>query len=145
MKKKGINLRKFLVLLLIAVLVVIGLTSIFYAKFKIAHYQEYDMLLKVVEDKSSIGIGIIPGMIYFGKMSYGSRSIQKIEILHNYKEPLLVQISASGDMGGWITVSENNFIIEKDSKKIVEVIATVPEGASTGNHTGKLKVYLKRI
>jgi hypothetical protein len=103
------------------------------------------MLLKVIDEKSSIGIGIIPGMMYFGKMSEGDSGMQKIVLSHNYQNPVLVQIVASGSLKNWVAVSDNNFVLKGNVKKTVNITATVPEGASLGNHTGKLKVYLKRI
>ena len=145
MKKKRFSISKTVVLLLIAVLVTIGVTSIIHTRYTTLNYKEYDMLMKVTADESGIGIGIIPGMMYFGKMSEGNSGMQKIVLRHNYHDPVLVQVVASGRLKGWVAVSENNFILEGGVTKTVNVTATVPEGASLGNHTGKLKVYLKRI
>lgn len=143
--KQKFSLVKLIILLGIVVLLTVGVTSFLYAKYKIVRYQEYGMLLKVTDNKNDVGIGIIPGMIYFGRMASGNGAMQKIEIKHNYYEPLLVQIAASGDLKKWVTLSENNFVLEKDVMKTINVTAMVPEGASLGNHTGKLKIYLKRI
>ncbi len=144
-KKQKFSILKILVLLLTIVLIIIGVTSILYTRHKIISYKEYDLLLKVVDDKSGFGIGIIPGMIYFGKMSAGNSGMQKIILKHNYQSPVLVQIVASGNLKNWVTISDNDFVLEKDVTKTVNITATVPEGASLGNHTGKLKVYIKRI
>ncbi len=144
-KRHKFSISNALVLLLIVILIVLVITSIFYSRSKILHYQEYNLLLKVTNDTSGFGIGIIPGMIYFGKMSAGNSGMQQVVLMHNYQEPVLVQMVVSGSLKNWVVVSDNNFVLERNVKKTVNVTATVPEGASLGNHTGKLKIYLKRI
>jgi len=143
MKKKEMPTYKLVILLVIAVLLSIGVTSWIYSFYKILNYTEYPISLNIAE-KNQIGFNLNPGVLSFGKVPQGATAIRNATVSQRYPFDVLVRIEITGKVKQLVFVKENLFILPSNITKTIEVVASVPENQTTGNYTGKLKVYFER-
>ncbi|NIO23322.1 MAG: hypothetical protein GTN38_04845 [Candidatus Aenigmarchaeota archaeon] len=128
----------------VAVLLAISFTYLWFENFVIYSTEEVDMHLKVTEGYM-VGVNTRTDALYFGKVRKGGLSTRKI-ILDNYDEnPHFVQIRTFGDLSKWVYVSDNNFVLPSNESKNVSVSCDVPIDADVGNYTGKLQVVYFNI
>jgi len=143
MKKKGIPIYKAAILLLVAVLLSVGLTSFIYSFYKIVGYIEYPISLTVAE-KNQIGFNLDPGVLNFGKVPQGGSAKRNATVSQNYPFDVDVRIEVTGKVKQMVYLKDNYFILPPNTTKQVEIFASVPEDQKLGNYTGKLRVYFER-
>ena len=141
---KQIDIYKAVLLIISAILITVGVTSIIYSAYKIADYKEYPIYLQVASD-NQLGFDIRKDAISFGKVPVDSTGIIKINLAHNSPNPLNVVMESSGQTKKFVVITENNFVLEPGVTKTIEIYAVVPANAQFGNYTGKLEVLFKRI
>ena len=141
--KSKLPLHKAILIVIIAVLFTAGITSILYSFHKIIDYKEFNIQLQVTEEKH-IGFNLDPGVFNFGKVPQGSTAKRNATIDHKYPQPILVKMEITGNAKELVNVDKNFFILEPNVVKQVQVSAKVPSNQSTGNYSGKLKVYFER-
>lgn len=73
----------------------------------------------------------------------GGSNTRSINLIHNYKGPLLVVIKVEGEMAGWVNF-ENNFVLEPGVNKKVDIDVSIPSSVGYGNYTGDLIVIFKK-
>jgi len=145
-KKEKKSLFRGLILSVSVILLTASLTSIVYTQYKIVYAKKYPMLLKVVDEQKIIGLAVpVNDTITFGKVPRGASSVAKLNISNYEESPVFVTINAKGKLSGWIGLSDNNFILEKNESKEIKVTATVPANAPSGNYSGTLFVVVKRV
>lgn len=100
---------------------------------------------QTIDYKMSLIVGKTPGinadtdMIAFGRLPPTGSALRKID-LGNKGSSKKVEIKASGNLSDWTTVSENNFVLEKNENKTIKIIAKVPSEAEHGNYFGTFRV-----
>lgn len=134
---KILNLILFLVLIFI-----IGsiLTIFIYNKYNILKYQEINMSVRVQNGSSSFNTST--EALNFARIYPGGEVVKRIDI-HSLRKSL-VRIEAEGSIADFIYVSDNNFIMEQDEYKQVEINLVVPVDTLEGSYDGKLKIYFLR-
>jgi hypothetical protein len=140
--KNRISLSKFAILLILAVAAAIGLMCIVYSNYIIYDYQEKNMYLTV---DNYVGFNAANDSIYFGTVPLGGSASRNIVLKHSYSKPLFVQLKPSGYLSNFVSVSDNNFILEPNKNKIISVSVYVPKNMEYGNYTGKLAVVYRKI
>ena len=95
----------------------------------------YDLQIKV---GGYAGFNTARDKIYFGTVPPGSTGQRNFTLNHTYSVPVKVNFTVEGDLAGWITISEVNFLLEPAKKKEIEIKATPPMNQPYGTYTGKL-------
>jgi hypothetical protein len=135
---KTISILKIALMLTLIFIVGIILTVIVYNKYNLLKYQEIDMIVRVENGSSSFNTGT--DLLDFARIYPGGGVVKRIDI-HSLKKSL-VHLKVDGAIADFISFSENNFIMEPNEYKQVEVYLNVPKEIPEGNYTGKLKVYI---
>jgi len=141
-QKNRISLSKFAILLILAVAITVGIMCIVYSYYVIYDYQEKNMYLTV---DNYVGFNAANDSIYFGTVPLEGSASRNIVLKHSYSKPLLVQLKPSSYLSKFVSVSDNNFILEPDINKTIIVNVYVPKNMDYGNYTGKLGVIYRRI
>ena len=107
---------------------------------------KYDMDINVSTDKI-IGFNVGTDAVHFGKVpseKATGRSADAIRELtvNSGDSDVKVTIKTSGDMGSWVTIEPNEFYLNKNQSKVVELTARVPYYVEPGFYTGKVIVTL---
>lgn len=136
------RLSKFLLLVLITILVSFSSTSLFYTYYIIQDVQELDMKMKIGD---VVGLDTNESVISFGIIPKKGGSSQRTVRLKNMKdEPLKVYTKKSGEMAGWVYISEENFVLQPDERKELKFTAIPPKDAEKGAYTGKVRFIFTR-
>lgn len=132
------NKKSFAVLVIVCagILVWLVLADVYFSS---AEVSEFDMHL-IVGDV--IGFNIDNDKLWFGIVPPGSEGVRHIDLSNNYDYPVKVKVSSHGELRPWIFVSENNFVLEPNETKSIDVIANVPSDLEKDYsvYEGKLKV-----
>jgi len=137
MKKKQLVL-----IIFIFIFLTIGITSIFHFYYTTLDIKELPMMVRV-SDKLGIDVGT--DMIRFGGLRPGGGSKRIFHLTNNHDIKVLIQFIPMGDIGDLVSISENNFIIQPEEHKTVDIGIGIPQDMPYGNYTGKLKVIIKRV
>jgi len=86
-----------------------------------------DMLMDVYVDASA-GMNIDTDAIHFGKVPPGATSGRRM-LVSGGDQRTQVTFETSGQLSGWVSVSENNFILEPHQNKSVDINLAVPATA----------------
>lgn len=141
---KGVSIKKAVLLLLAIVLIVSGIISLVYSSYRVVSYKEYPIHFQVVSDPD-VGFNISADSLNFGKLPLESTGKIKIKLENSFSEPLLVVMEIFGDAKKFVVPAENNFILEQNTTKAVEIYAIVPANATTGEYSGKMGVLFKKV
>jgi len=96
----------------------------------------YDMYLTVDDN---VGVNADADAIWFGTVPPAGKGTRQLSFGEGNVG--LVVIKTSGELARWVSVSDNNFIIEANATKTVKVIVSVPADAERRDYVGKLNVY----
>jgi len=96
----------------------------------------YDMYLTVDDN---VGVNADADAIWFGTVPPAGKGTRQLSFGEGNAG--LVVIKTSGELAKWVSVSDNNFIIEANATKTVKVIVSVPADAERRDYVGKLNVY----
>lgn len=141
-KEKHKKKNKKIILVLLAILFISSAGFIFYnSSYNIAATKEAEMFIFVGEN---IGFDVNESYVHFGLVRPGGISEKTVNVSNFYEMPLKVYIRLTGDFSKWISIGENNFILQKDESRLVKLQANVPKGAEFGNYTGKILVIFRR-
>ena len=131
------------ILLLVAALVSITFTILFYSFYKIADVKEINMTLVV---GNHTGLDVDTEKLAFGMVMPKGSSCTRYVTLSNKKDyPLKVYINFYGSLAECVFVSENYFILNPEEEKKLSFSAIAPRNAAYGNYTGKARFVFKRI
>lgn len=131
--------KKIILLLIIAAIISITLTSLFYSFYKVDYVREFDMSI-VIGDH--VGIDTSPDALSFGMVPPGGSSAKRNINIYNPKNyPLKVNVNKYGEIKYWVSASPSTFIIKENEGKQVSFVVSPPSNAEYGNHTGKVRFY----
>jgi len=137
------KLSKIILILLIVFFVLIGATSFIYYYTHKAEIISISMDL-IVEDSNIIGMNADADALHFGTVPKGGGSVRKLDITNKKNYPLSVNISIEGDFADWISISDNNFILQPEESLRVEFETKVPEDAPFRTYNSTAYVTLRR-
>lgn len=137
------RLKIFKVVLLLVMIFFLGsiFTILIYTKYNIYEYREINMSVRIQNGSSSFNTSTEE--LNFARIYPGGEVAKKIQ-LHSLIRSR-VRIEKEGNISDFIYVSDNNFIIQDNETRQLEVSLIVPADALEGAYNGKLKIYfLKR-
>jgi hypothetical protein len=143
-KKDGLSLKTTTALILIVFLLGLGGTMFYYAFYKVAYVQTFDILVKSVPG-NRVGFNA-DATLHFGKIpSSGGRAEKEMVLLNDWDIPLLLQIRIKGEAAQFIHVQDNNFVLQPREVRKLKVIVIIPDGFDqVGNYTGEAKILYIR-
>lgn len=144
MKGKIDGRRVILLLALAAVLSYLVTMTAFYLVYSSSIYEirELDMDVYI---SNTPGLNIDDDAIHFGKIPPGSSGRRNITI-DNDAVPNLVSLEAHGDMAQWVSVSQNDFVMDGYDSIELSVIVHVPGDAEVpGYSSGTLLIIFRNV
>lgn len=126
-------------ILLIVLLALIGFQALFLLDFFRVRAVEYDMYLTV---ENISGFNTDTDAVYFGAIQPTGGGTKLIDFT-NGPSRVYVSIVLSGELAGWVYVSDNNFYMNPFEQKQIKVTVAVPLGAEYRDYTGKIRFLLK--
>lgn len=133
------RLKKTLLILTAAFMVAVLGTLFFYYLVVVDRVMEYEMELKVTEP-GHMAFNVGTDKIYFSKVPPGSSGRRTLEVRGAEERDMKVKFEAFGELGEWIELEDNYFVIPKNITRNVTIVATVPYNATPGvNVTGTLR------
>jgi len=133
MKAKKENIL-FYVLLVISVILVI---------FSIWLLSKRPIETRILDTKfmigSYLGLGVTnKSILEFGMIVSGGSAVRRVNITHNYKFPVKVEILASKNIADFISIDSNLTIMPGENKSIPVTVYAIPN-ASYGTYSGRIK------
>ena len=95
-----------------------------------------------VADK--VGFNTNTDALYFGRGLPGSGATRTIQLNNSYSYPVMVSITLSGDITPYLSVSDNNFLLEPGELKVITYFIATPADTPYGNLTGSTTFIFKR-
>ena len=134
LQKKIVALSAFLVLILL-VYWLLEMTQIYDVK---------ELEMEVYVDRI-VGVNVDTDKIYFGTVAPGGSSTRAVTMTAGpYRS--LVTIQYTGDISEWVSVSDNNFVVEANQSMRVDVQVKIPENTDVpGYRKGVLRIVFRRI
>lgn len=133
------RVNRFLVLAIIAA---IAGTLAFQRFYLIKDTHTLAMDLMVGE---KVGFNLNNDSIHFGTTYKGGGSRRSIVVENTYSIPLKVSIELYGNISGFVSVSENDFVLLPGAREPVTFFAQTPPEVGYGNYTGTAKLGFYRI
>ncbi len=130
----------------LALMILIGFVLVFGGMlfYNFYYIKEIRVLRMQLEVADKIGVNVDDDAIYFGKVYPGNTARRIIEISNNYADPLIVSITIKGDISPFVSVSQNEFILEPGEDKVVTYYASTTKETPKLNYTGETRVFFKR-
>ncbi|MCX6710056.1 MAG: hypothetical protein NTV63_03855 [Candidatus Woesearchaeota archaeon] len=99
-----------------------------------------------VTEPMHVGLGLRKerDMMFFGAIPPLGKGYTQFAVTNEYDKELLVRIEVEGELKPWIEIAYNDFILEKNETRKVDLIAYVPENASLGQRNSTLIVTFLR-
>lgn len=139
---KEMKIGRFLFLLIAAVVLSAFFAYFFYNYFIVENIIYLDMAAKVGDH---FGLNADADAIRFGMVIPGTSGERSVLISNNAAYPLSVIILKSGDIAGWVDISENNFILKKNESRQIIFWLNAPKNSDFGNYTGKVQIIFKKV
>lgn len=141
--------KKFIERILFFILMTLIALSIFFFFFNLMNY--YSILEKrivyskiIVGDRA--GFDINGTALTFGRITpKGTSASRNINLINFYNKKVKVEILAEGDIARFISISENNFILQKNETRKIGFVVTSPENTEYGTYDGNVIIVVKRI
>lgn len=143
--EKNINKKgtyKLFFLILIIFLIVPSLMILFYNYYYIVEVKVLPVSVEVI-DYNTIGINLDTKGIYFDKVKQNSEAKRGIFVENKNYMDLVIDIKVEGNISKMIKVSENNFILKQNEKKLI-VFYCYTENNPVGKYKGYAKFVFKR-
>lgn len=134
---------KFVLLILVLILAVIGATQVAYSVYKYPSSKYLPMYVKVVAEPH-IGLNTRTDGLYFGTIPRGDSGRRFMNITNSHNTPVEVEITLKGDLAGWVYPSRNYFVLQPGETSQINVDVVIPNAAPTGDYSGQMYIVMKR-
>ena len=99
-----------------------------------------DMYLTVGD---TVGFNGDTDAIWFGIVPPGGTGIKHINIAADETGEFVIKLH--GELASWVSVSDNNFILNRGENRSVSIFASVPLDAKYRDYNGTLEVYIRKV
>ncbi|MFH2020472.1 MAG: hypothetical protein ABIJ34_03600 [archaeon] len=83
--------------------------------------------------------------LYFGNGYPGTTTKRYIILNNSHEYPVLISIRLEGDLTPFVSVSENNFVLQPADMHVITYYVKSPKETSYGNYTGLSTLIFKRV
>ena len=146
------EIKKFLFLLIIAVILSISFTYLFYnlysynnkIYYRDVKIDEINMSLEVPVSKRSYGVNIDTDAFHFGRLPRGAGATRHLNVTnyHNFSV-FFYMVKDNSNLSEIVGIGPNNFILKPFEYRTVNVAAQVPKGFKSGNYSGKVGIMVR--
>ncbi len=98
--------------------------------------------VEFIIDKN-IGVNLNSSELNFGKVPIGGSVFKRVIIENNYEFSIKIKIFVSKSISDFILI-EKEYVLSPEEKIFVPIILNVPETASFGNYSGKIKFEFRK-
>ena len=112
-----------------------------YPYFSPLHIEEIYMYITV---GNYTGFNVNTSALFFGTVVKSGSSERYVVVTNEYNESLKVKINIKGELKDWTRLSENNFMLEKNANKTVNVKVNIPPDAESGGYTGTMEIRFRK-
>lgn len=122
-------------------ILVTSYTFVYLSTVNIYSVTEFSMDLKV---STIIGFYVGDDAVHFGYVPPGGGGMKEMNIdVGKYKT--LVSIDADGNISKWVTISDNDFIMEPNTNRTLRIFVNVPEDAPLEtDYSGNITIVLRK-
>ncbi len=140
---RRIDMKTSLLLVVLAVSLSVLASLVFFWFFNINTVYDVKMFSMDLTVMSTMGFHVGDDAIHFGHIPPGGGGMKEMHIEVG-KRRTVVWIEAEGNISEWISISENDFVVEPFSNKSIEVFVNVPDDAPLNTYyEGNITVLLK--
>lgn len=95
-----------------------------------------------VSDK--VGFDINGSALTFGSIPGKGSSSREIFLDNYYNQSVKIEIYVKGEIGDFMQISENNFVLLENERKKVSFVVSFPEGTKLGEYRGRVYILIKK-
>ncbi len=137
-------MKKFYKVSLIILVIILIVSSIIlllkvYDVYESTITKTFDSYL-IVSDSG--GVGLVPGVVFFGKMRPGDRSTAIINTNSTFDYPMYFSARAEGQIKQFFV--NNNFILQPYENKSVYLSVIIPKNTTFGRYEGRVIISLRK-
>jgi hypothetical protein len=143
-KTKGLTLKKTFFISLFVVIFSLLFSYLIINHLMVFAIHETRMDIKVINE-SIAGVNVDTDAIHFGKVQKGAESMRVLTFINNDNKPHLIIIKSFGNISSFVSVSENNFVLQPHALKNITVVARPPIDAKEGYYEGVLQAIFMNM
>jgi len=95
----------------------------------------------IVSDRG--GVGIMPGIIFFGKMRPGDRGSATIHLNNTINKRILMEITSSEELTPYFL--EQEIILRPYENRTLDLTVVIPKNSTLGEYRGKVIIITKKL
>lgn len=134
--------KKAISYLIIAFLVGILISTSFYYFVIIDNIQKYEIQLEVGKVG---GFNVATDKLYFGILPAGGVGKRTLELYGRDDRDTRVFLDIKGELKPWIRISDNDFILPKNTTKNITISMIVPKNATMKNYSSEVIGKFHRV
>ncbi|MBU4300211.1 MAG: hypothetical protein ABIF85_03215 [Nanoarchaeota archaeon] len=113
--------------------------------YEINRYPARVEISNVSGQNITMGFALDPESINFGIIPRGGNLGKRFITLENVAEgPSKIMLTAYGNISPMVKFSENNFLLQKDAPKPIEIILETKNDTALGNYSGEIDIIVKK-
>ncbi|MFH1710819.1 MAG: hypothetical protein ABH840_00740 [Nanoarchaeota archaeon] len=140
---KSILKNNLILYLALIFLFVIFICLYFYFNYSFSIIEKREIYTKVILS-DHYGIDINGTALSFGMIVPGGSASKELTIGNDYERDVKVQFLVKGEIGEFVRISENNFILNKNKSRKIDFSVSVPSSAKYGVYEGKVIVVIRK-
>ena len=131
----------------IAVIALLVIMFVIMPQRAILKQDSIEIDVKIIPDDASVGFNVDTDALHFGAFPAGYEIYRPIGVHNEMDKEVVVLMSFSGDLAGWMHIEEGNrMVLKPNTDKNATVYMTVPMDAEADTYTGQLNlVYKKKL
>ncbi len=137
-KKKTITL----LVIWFFIISIIFLTASLTLSTLVQEFKNLDIQLTVA---NHLGFNTDTDKLYLGTIPQGNTGSRSIVIENKEYKKSVIRLKVFGELKNWVTVSENNFVLQKGESKTVKIEVSVPEDAEQKDYQSWLVIFFTRF
>lgn len=103
--------------------------------------EKYQAVVKVVGENRETTVNAVADGLDFGSLVEGNSSARFVTIKNNGKYGVYVKVYKLGEIGKFIKIDRNDFVLGAEESKNIEFLLEVPSGAKEKEYKGKVLIF----
>ena len=133
------RIKNLFFLFVIVILVSIAVSVLLIQKTSLYSYKRLKIDFTIGDH---LGFNTDQDALHFGTLQQGNRGFREFDIKNMDCNKCKVSLISNLD---WISLSDNDFILNKNQGKTITAYLTIPSAAKDGKYEGYLDIYLWRV
>ncbi|MFA6897528.1 MAG: hypothetical protein WCQ96_04570 [Patescibacteria group bacterium] len=103
--------------------------------------EKYQAVVKVVGENRETSVNTVADGLDFGSLAEGNSSTRFVTVKNNGKYGVYVKVYKLGEIGKFIKINRNDFVLGAGESKNIEFLLEVPSGAKEKEYEGKVLIF----